>query len=897
MKRFPARGVPGGVVASLAVSLVAGLGVIHVYPAAYPLFFLVFLVAYGTAALLGWAWWRDVRHQREARSSEEHTKRESEHLLHSIIEAMPVPVFYKDTQGVYLGCNESFVQYLGLSRDEIIGKSVFDVAPVELAQKYFDADNRLLEKGGTDIYEANVLHADNSVRSIVFHKAVFVDIEGKAAGLVGVMLDVTAQRTVQNELLESRNFAESLIQTAQVIILVLDTGGRIVRFNPYLESLTGYTLDEVKGADWFSVFLPEREQEHIRSVFKKALNQDIRTKGYINAIQAKDGREILVEWYDRTLYDAEGGLLGLLGVGLDVTERSKSEQELGRTREQFVLAVKGSQDGIWDWDLRTDELYLSPRWKELIGYEDHQLPNCFASFEDNLHPDDKSRVMAYVKDYLVGRVDAYSVEFRMRHRDGSYRWILARGEALRDAEGSPYRMAGSHTDITAIKRGEEVLREANEDLETATARANTMAAEAEMANAAKSEFLANMSHEIRTPMNGVIGMIDLLLNTPLTDEQRHFAQISKSSGESLLMLINDILDFSKIEAGKLDFDIVDFDLRLTIEGTMEIMALKARDSQVTVSSLIEPEVPNAMRGDPGRIRQIVINLVSNALKFTKEGEVSLHLMLEEERPDVARLRCEVRDTGIGIAHKHLATLFDPFVQADGSITRKFGGTGLGLAISRQLAEMMKGTIGVESTLGKGSCFWFTVELEKQKGVKKEPTLNAEPPELHVYTETVEPVCHALAMSEINEENVAQKQTQLPHDHVRILLAEDNKVNQIVAHTILEKAGYRADTVENGKAVLRALREKDYDLVFMDVQMPVMDGLMATREIRAGKAGERMAQVPIVAMTAYALKGDRELCIHAGMNDYISKPIKAPEVSAVLKRWLPEGNRSGAKRVV
>ncbi len=457
------------------------------------------------------------------------------------------------------------------------------------------------------------------------------------------------------------------------------------------------------------------------------------------------------------------------------------------------------------------------------------------------------------------------------HPDGSVRRLEVNSVPVYCSQSlAPTAIVTSFTDVTEKRLSEDRLQEANQQLLVAMAQSQDNAIEAARASAAKSEFLANMSHESRTPLNGILGMTELVLETPLSSDQRRYLRLVKSSGRTLLGLLNDILDVSKIEAGRLDLESVDFDPTEVVKRIGELLSVKAGDKGVLFTCWIDKNLPRLVRGDPTRFRQILINLVGNAIKFTEQGSVRIDAKAKLD-DEGWQFTIKISDTGVGIPPDRIGLLFEAFTQADGSTTRKFGGTGLGLVISRKLARMMEGDVLVTSVLGKGSTFHVEVRFGRPKG--------SIPIETSSFAESVSEL--SLGGS---SESIFETVRPVDQKH-RVLVVEDNTVNQIVARKSLEMLGLTVDVANNGRHGLEMLAQTHYDLVFMDCQMPELDGFDATRLLRQGMHGSLDPMVPVVAMTAYALKGDRERCLDAGMDDYMTKPFDQVELRNKIRRWV------------
>ena len=907
--------------------------------------------------------------------------RESESLQRILLANLPVGVVIVDpVTRIIEQVNEHTAFLFGAPVEHLVGKKCHSLlCPANVgACPVCDLGQTL------DNSEREMLRADGS-RLAILKTVKHIQLKGQDR-LLECFLDISERKRAEEQRKESAANFNIFFQTMTDLIFVGTPEGRILFTNKAVEQKLGYSAEELSRMHILDVH-PQDKRSEAESIFGEMFRGERNTCPL--PLARKDGTLLPVE--TRVWFGKWNGANCIFGISKDLTSEQETQQRFERLfRNNPALMAFSTMPEHHFSDV--NEAFL-----RTLGYSKSEVIGKTSS-ELGLFPNENEKIAVANKLQAEGRV--FDHELQVRRKDGTLLDGLFSGEII-TSQGKQFFLTVM-IDITERKRAEATLRETNHALEVAIEHANELALKAEMANVAKSEFLANMSHEIRTPLNGVIGMTGLLMTTPLDESQRRYAEIVQSSGESLLTVINDILDFSKIEAGKIELESIDFNLQELLDHLSSSLSLFAINKGLELLCWTAPDVPSRLRGDPVRLRQILTNLAGNAVKFTPQGEVAIHVSMEETDSNGSPLlRFSIKDTGIGIPRDKQTLLFNKFTQVDASTTRNFGGTGLGLAIAKQLTLMMGGEIGVTSESGVGSEFWFTArfappagglqtdppmpsvvhqtrvlvvddnathrrllcESLQAWGLRPSPAGNAEEalrllekareeqdpfrlalvdqfmpstdgeklcrllretPALEnlllVLMSSKNPGSHVVRLdgrlakplrreelkrcllSLIGGKELAQKTLgDNPNGTVpktetlvgRVLLVEDNEVNQEVARHVLRSLGLEIAIATNGAEALAALIRSPFDLVLMDCQMPVMDGYEATRRIRSGKVPN--ASVPVIAMTAHAMPGDRAKCLEAGMNDYLAKPIQRKDVSTVLHRWLPAFNAPPPRR--
>ncbi len=879
-------------------------------------------------------------------------KKEWEILFDSISDM----IFLVDMNGIIVRCNLAVVETLKSTFQATTGKKLSEILfPDDPDAELISGIIEIPRVGGYFDVSNKTFQFDQGIERTIYF-----------------LHDVTLRKLAQDALDAERSLLRTLIDNLPDRVYVKDLAGRkTISNHADWGASGGKSMDGVLGKSDSDLYPAELAAKYWADD-KKVIDTGIPILNQEEPGRDEQGNQVWVLTTKAPLRDTQGQIVGLVGIGRDITEKKRADADLLREK-QFLEALNlNSPVAIAVLDDNENIVSSNPAFELLYGYTSEEIIG--KNLDDLITtPEVRSEAIAYTQRSMKNSVHGIG---KRRRKDGRSVTV--------EIFGTPVVVAGKKVGTLAIYHDITELDRARK--------------EAEQANRAKSEFLANMSHEIRTPMNGVIGMLELALDTPLNDEQRDYLSVSLQSAETLLALINDILDFSKIEARKLELEVIDFDLRNTVEDVGHMMAKRAQDKGLELVCLVHSNLKTGLKGDPARLRQVLVNLMGNAIKFTHQGEIVIRAEPVEETETHAMITFSVQDTGIGIPKERLGAVFDRFTQADGSTTRKYGGTGLGLTISKQLVEAMGGEIGVNSESGVGSTFWFSVTLEKQpvsadvvgsqvsaeivldvkdvrvlgiddnatnrkvltkmvegfgcridtaasgaRGIEmlqiatragdpyrvvlldmQMPGMDGEQTAREIKNDPLARDAQIIILTSMGQRGDAARlealgcaayllkpvKQQMLHDTLRtvlaqtgaqrarlvtrhliseqkrqglrILLAEDNPINQKLAIILLQKAGYSVDSVENGLRALEKVQMEHYNAVLMDVQMPEMDGFEATKRIRQWEGLDH--HIPIIAMTAHALKGDRELCIEAGMDDYVTKPLEPKLLFAALDQW-------------
>ena len=955
---------------------------------------------------------RDITERKQL----ERQLRENEERFRGMFEYAPTGMCVTGMDGRFVQVNEALCRILGYSAEELLRICWAELTHPDDRISSIEKMERLKKEPGEYAEdELRNIHRLGNVVWVRVRVSLLRDSGGSPQYFLAHVEDVTERKRAEEALRESEQRFRNMADSCPSMMWVTGPTGQAEFVNRLYRNFSGITSEEAQAGRWRLLLHPDDAPEYLA-----AFDRAVRKRAPFSAearVRRADGEWRMVGSRGEPRFSPDGEYLGHIGLQADIAARTKVEADLVQAREEAETAgrrlsaqhrilegeremLRAMIDTVPDFMYVKDiesrfivansalaQLMGAKKPEDLLGKTDFDFypPEVATGFYE-----DEQRVIRSGQP-MVDCEETFCIDAA-----NGERIVLSTKVPLFDSEGHVTGIAGTGRDITMRKIMDDALRDSNRELQEATDWSGKLALEAEDANRAKSEFLANMSHEIRTPMNGVLGMNGLLLDSDLDQEQRHWAEVVDVSARSLLTVIDDILDFSKVEAGKLEIDTVDFNLRVLMDDFAEMMAERVGEKKVEFVCAVAPDVPTSLQGDPGRLRQIVLNLGSNAMKFTRHGEVVVRVSLISETDADACLRFSVRDTGIGIPANKLSSLFTSFTQVDASTTRMFGGTGLGLAISKKLVELMDGRIGVESKEGEGSEFWFTICLAKQsanrrvdvhsvslKGARvlvvddnatNREVLIAQLQSWGAVVAAVESgstalTCLRYAVVTGNPFQVAMLDMMMPgmdgatlgrailadetlkqvplvmmtsmgqrgdahlfkeigfaaylikplkqsdlHDclvavlagekhkdtrslitrhslrevrrgNARILLVEDNLTNQEVASGILSRLGWQADVVSDGKQAVERLESQPYDLVLMDVQMPVMDGYEATRRIRDPHYPMLNRKIPIIATTAHAMQGDAEKCLAAGMSDYISKPIDPKKLAAVVEKWL------------
>jgi len=778
-----------------------------------------------------------------------------EERYRAILDSITEGYYEVDLAGNFTFFNAAMSRMLGYAPSKLVGMNYRVYLDGEDAKKVYEVFGRVFRTGEPEKgFDYELIRQDGSRVPIAVSVSLIRDTDGRPSGFRGLARDISARKRAEEALQKSERKFRLIVENIRDIYFRCDLEGKLVMVSRSAMPKMGYeSVDELLGRPVLSLYMdPSRRDEYLQALKKQGYVDD-----YGVQLKKKDGTPLDVSVSSSFCYDDHGNPIGVEGIIRDITERKRMEEELRRSEARYRLMADNIRDLIWTMDLKMNLTYVSPSMQTMYGYSPEEARG--SRFEKLLTPDSARKVLELYKiirdlmkqKTLSGRGFSETLVLEHIRKDGSTFWGETRVSITVDSDGLIVGMQAVTRDITERMRAEVLSK----DKEAA-----------EIASRAKSEFLAKMSHEIRTPLNGIIGMTELCLGQNPDENLKGLLETIYGEARNLSGLISDILDLAKIEAGKMALEEAPFDLAGLVCTVTDGFALRAKQQGLDFVTFLAPEVPTSLVGDAVRLRQVLVNLIGNALKFTPKGEVSVTGKLVRDTGDCVVIQFSVSDTGIGIPLDRQQRIFEPFEQADGSTTRQYGGTGLGVAIAREIVRMMGGQIGVVSEPGEGSTFWFTAELKKGR---------AQAPRR-------------------GKENTAG----LPHAGVhgresrhgsRILLADDYATNREVARRHLEAGGHCVSLACNGQEAIEAFESGNYDLIFMDIQMPVMDGIEATKRIRDLERGSGGAsRIPILALTAHAVKEYIDACLQAGMDDYLIKPVFRQDLLGKVDCWIDGG---------
>jgi PAS domain S-box-containing protein len=832
--------------------------------AALVLFVLTGAIISGLSESLHRARRRVLAHERQR--AEEALSQER-YLLHSLMDNLPDNIYFKDTASRFIRINKALTSYFGLGDPaQAIGKTDFDFFTEEHARPAY-ADEQEIMKTGRPVVgkEEKETWLDGRVRWVSTTKMPFRDTNDKIIGTFGLARDITNVKLAEEALRESEQRWRNLTEALPQLVWSARPDGACDYFSTQWTEHTGVPESDLLGWRWMETLHPD-DREPTRRLW----TESVAGRGPYDVEYRVRRRDGVYRWFKTRgvpIRDGEGKIVKWFGSCTDITDLRQAEEALRENRERLDLVVQSTELGLWYCDLPFDKLAWNAKCKEHFGLPP-DADVTIGLFYERLHPEDRERTRQAI-ERCIGHHGTYDVEYRTVGDDGRVRWIRAIGRAFYDHAGKPIRFDGVTVDDTRQKRAEEDLRHAKEA--------------AEAANRAKDEFLANVSHEIRTPMNAILGMTELALDTPLTEDQRQCLTTVKSAADNLLGIINDLLDFSKIAAGKLELAPADFSLRAAVGDTLRALAVRAHNKGLELIYHVQPEVPDALIGDAGRLRQVLLNLVGNAIKFTDEGEVVVRVEVaalqksgvrsqESERPtspipdsslltpDSVSLRFSVRDTGIGIPKEKQEKIFRAFEQEDTSTTRRYGGTGPGLTIASQLVALMGGNITVDSALGRGSTFAFTAQFGRQSDRPEQP---------------------------------AARPNVLPQD-LLVLIVDDNATNRHLLDGWLRGWQIKPVAVGDGLAAMDALWHgaacgRPYALVLLDARMPDVEGLALAAQIRQRA---ELSATRIILLTSGDRPGDLARSREVRVDAHLLKPVRQDELLDTIYRVMSRQTVSG-----